>query len=115
MSYEYKNPLERGYKKVKLSKKYHNKLFKGRQIKWSDKYDYYLKENNFIMHKTKNSLYIGLATILLPFICLLSLIECFDILKEYRSLFNQKKLGKHSSDGIGKNTDLLQKVKKYIR
>lgn len=39
--YKYSNPIERGYTMFRLTKRQHNNLFKYRQIKWSDRYDYY--------------------------------------------------------------------------
>jgi len=108
--YKYKNLIDRGYTKFSLTKKQHNSLFKRRQLNWFDKYDYYINENQIIMENSKNFLYIIVYTFLLPFLCLISLIKCKNIIDEYISLFNQKKLGKYSTDKVSKNTDLYDDI-----
>ena len=66
--YIYKNPLDEGYKKFKLTKKQHNQLFKHKQIKWLDKYEYYINEDGVILHRFYNWKVIILNTIFFPII-----------------------------------------------
>ena len=46
MNYTYKSPIDSGYTQFKLTKKQHNALFKYRQIKWQDGYEYYYSLDN---------------------------------------------------------------------
>lgn len=109
--YIYKNPLDNGYKKFKLSKKTHNKLFKYRQIKWIDKYEYYYNDKQIIFHKFYNPLVIIFNTLLFPVSVLLYGImnfkECWLDLKK---TYNQKKYGSFSSDSIPNGSDIYKKI-----
>lgn len=98
--YKYVNPKDIGYKKIKVSKKLFNSAFKYRRIPWYSKIDVWYKEetNDMICEEYKNLYFIILATIALPFICLLCLMNSKETILEYLSLFNQKKKGKHRSD-----------------
>ena len=58
--YVYQDPLTKGYKQFKLSRKQHNKLFEHRQIKWFDKYKYYYNDNSILLHRYYNLLFIVL-------------------------------------------------------
>jgi hypothetical protein len=113
--YIYKNPLDNGYKKFKLSKKVHNQLFKHRQIKWIDRYEYYYNDKQIILHNFYNPLAIILNTIMFPISVLLNGIinikECWlDLKKSY----NQKKYGSFSSDSIYNSSDIYKKIMDII-
>jgi len=113
-SYKYEDPLQNGYKKVYLSKDDYNRLFKRRQIRWYQSCDYYLKDDAFEIHKAYNYLFILIATISLPFLCLLSLIECKETLLNYKNLYRQKKLGNFSLDRIYKSERKFKEIKRVL-
>lgn len=113
--YQYKNPLNQGYRKIFFTKKQHNELFSKRQIRWFDKYDYYINENHFIMECSYNTLFIILATLALPFVCLLSLINTKEILKDYTRLYKQKEKGNFSADDVYSSSELFSKIKSIAK
>jgi len=115
-NYIYKNPLDQGHKQFYLTKKQHNKLFKNRQIKWYDKYEYYYNDNCILLHKFYNLKAIILSTILLPIIVLMEgLINIKETMYDYKSLCNQKRSGSFSGDDICKGTDMYNEVMKAIK
>ncbi len=113
--YVYKNPLNNGYKKFKLSRKQHNQLFQYRQIKWYDKYEYYYNDHEILLHKFSNVLGIVVATILFPadvlFQGLFNIKECCD---ELISLYNQKKYGSYIPDCISKGSPMYTEIMEII-
>lgn len=115
MSYKYENPLDRGYKQFTLIKKQHNELFKYRQIKWYDRYEYYYNEHCVLLHKFYNWEAVIITTILFPITLLLvglaNMKECF---KDLKSLYNQKKSGSFITDSISSGTETYNKVIKII-
>lgn len=113
--YQYKNPLDHGYRKIFFTKKQHNELFSKRRIRWFDKYDYYINRDHFIMECSYNTLFIIFATIALPFVCLLSLINIKEILKEYTRLYKQKEKGNFSMDDVYVSSELFSKIKSIAK
>ena len=113
--YKYEDPLERGYQKIFLTKKQHNELFPKRKMRWHDKYDHYIKEDDFLMECTKNKLFIVMATLLLPLVMLLSLIQSKEIFNEYKSLFKQKSLGNFTLDNLSSETKTFQKIRQLVK
>ena len=85
--------------------------FSKRQIKWFDKYDYYISEEHFIMECSYNTLFIILSTFALPFVCLLSLINIKEILKDYASLYKQKEKGNFSIDDVYSHSEMFSEIK----
>lgn len=115
-NYQYTNPLDNGYKQFKLTKKQHNQLFKNRQIKWYDKYEYYYNNKLILLHKFYNWQAVLLNTIMFPLTVLVEgLGDIKEIIKDIKSLFNQKKYGSFISNGIWSNTDLYDDVMKIIK
>lgn len=97
--YEYKCPTEKGYTKINIAKKQHNEYFLRRQIKWHDKYEYYINDHCILLCRFNNWKLIVVMTLFLPF---LILIEGLGNIKEtwedYTGLFKQREKGKFSSD-----------------
>lgn len=113
--YVYKNPIEQGYIKFKLTKKQHNQLFKYRQIKWCDKYEYYYNEHYVILHKFYNKKSIILATILFPIWVLLNgLVNIKETWIELIKLYNQKKYGSFGGDDVSNGSETYDKIMKII-
>ena len=114
--YVYKNPLDEGYKKFKLTKKQHNQLFKHRQIMWFDKYEYYINEHEVLLHKFYNWKVIILNTIFFPIVVLLNGIVNFkECCIEMKKLYNQKKYGYFISDYIYSGTETYEQIKNLIQ
>lgn len=114
--YVYKNPLDEGYKKFKLTKKQHNQLFKHRQIMWFDKYEYYINEHGVLLHKFYNWKVIILYTIFFPIVVLLNGIANFkECCTEMKKLYNQKKYGYFISDYIHSGTETYEQIKNLIQ
>ena len=115
-NYIYKNPLDEGYKQFYLTKKQNNKIFKNRQIKLCNKYEYYYNDNCILVHKFCNWKGIIANTILLPIVILVEGIGDFkEIMIEYKELYNQKKCGSFIQDNIYKDSNLFNEVIKVIK
>ena len=112
--YKYKNPIDNGFKKVKLTKKKHNELFPNRKIIWCDKYDYWISEDTFITERTVNIFGLIVATITLPFTCLFELKNTKENIKVYLNFFNQKEKGKHYSEYYYKKNEVFNKILTHI-
>lgn len=112
--YKYVNPKEKGYILTNLSKSDLQKVFTKRNFKWYTKVDVWHKEKNntFLIEETKNIYFIFVATIAYPFACICSLREAIETTREYFSLFNQKKKGKHRSDTTHKKSEINEKLHK---
>ena len=115
MEYKYTAPEKIGMRKVKLSKKDHNELFKRRKRRIFDHYDYYVGEDTFLMERTLSWFSIIIYTLILPFVCLASLIECKNTFNDWKSLFKQKEKGKHISNIIYSNSDLFGEILDRIK
>ena len=114
--YVYRNPLDNGYKQFKLTKQQHNKLFKYRQIKWCDKYEYYYKDNRILIHKFGNWKLIILQTVLFPFNVLYAGFSNFkELIDEYKSMYNQKKYGSFVADSVGKSSKIYDEIMEIIQ
>jgi len=109
--YIYKNPLEQGYKQFKLTRKQHNELFKYRQLKWTDKYEYYYNDKNILIFKFASILLTILTTILFPISLLFyGLKDTKEIIQDHKKIYNQKKYGLFVSDSICSNSDIYKKI-----
>jgi len=114
-NYIYTNPLDKGYKQFKLTKKQHNKLFKYRQMRWCDKYEYYYNGNEILIHKFINLPTKILATILFPFYLLFYGMGNFkELIKEMKSGYNQKKYGAFSVDSTTNGSNTYKAIMQLI-
>jgi hypothetical protein len=114
--YVYKNPVDNGYKKFKLSKKQHNQLFKHRQIRWIDRYEYYYNDKHVLLHKFYSPLVVILNTLLFPVTVLLNGIVHFkECWKDLKSTYHQKKSGSFVSDNIWCSSETYDKIMDIIK
>lgn len=114
-AYTYDDPLERGYKKFKLSKKQHNHLFPKRKRKWNTTYEYFYNEHRVILQQYTSKRAIMLTTLLFPVLILFAGLSNFkEALTEMKWLYNEKKYGKFSSDWIGKGQHRKEDNEKYF-
>ncbi|WP_336761318.1 hypothetical protein [Paenibacillus sp. USHLN196] len=101
--YTYRNPVDRGYKQFKLSKKQHNYLFPKRKKKWNARYEYYYSDERVIMQQLSSYSAIVLTTVLFPVLILFAGLSNFkEAITEMKWLFNEKKYGKFSEDWINR-------------
>ena len=118
-NYEYKNPIDQGYKQFHLTKSQHNKLFEHRQIKWHDKYEYYYNDKEIIMHNYNNWKSITLYTLAFPILLIYhGLSNIKETISDYKELFNQKKYGSFVSDSVYKDKNkecLYEEIMKVIK
>ncbi|QNR65383.1 hypothetical protein IAQ67_15935 [Paenibacillus peoriae] len=111
--YIYNNPLERGYKQFKLSKKQHNHLFPKRKKKWNTRYEYYYNDKRIIVQHFTSYLAIALTTIMFPVLILFAGLSNFkEAITEMKHLYFEKKYGKFYEDWI--NSEIHQKDNKII-
>lgn len=119
MGYEFKYTEDNGFQKVHISKKDHNDMFEYRQIKWCDKYEYYLNEDTgqFVMIKLTSFPAKILATVAYPLLILLhGIVNYKEVNTEIYRMWNQKKTGSFSGDDSHKSqqgwNELMSIVKK---
>ena len=101
MGYEFQYTKENGYQQVKVFKKDHNAMYQYRQIKWFDKYEYYLNEErgHFVMIRFMALPAVLLNTLAYPLLVLMNgLVNYKDINRSMRQIWNPKKLGSFSCD-----------------
>jgi hypothetical protein len=116
MSYQYKDPQDRGYKKFNLTKEQHNEIFKNRKRSWTDKYDYYYKEDRIEIHKSFNWIAVILNTIIFPVNLLAYGITNYkEVWKDTVRLFDQKNNGAFVSAGYWKDESRFKQMMEIIK
>lgn len=101
--YTYDDPLDRGYKQFKLTKKQHNKLFPKRKIKWNTRYEYYFNKDRVILQRFTSYKAIILTTVMFPVLILFAgLYNIKEAITELKCMYNEKKYGKFSEEWITK-------------
>lgn len=116
MAYKYKNPIDRGFKKVKFTKKQHNELFPRRKIRFGEKYEYYLSDRWLELYCFYGIPIIILNTLLFPILILLhGLTNIKEVFKDVISLYNQKDKGSFTSDSIPSSSDLYKRALKILK
>lgn len=111
MKYVYKDPVENGFNKFYLKKKDHNIIFKNRKNTWKNRYEYYISDNQILIHQFPSFLAIVVALIFYPFSFFVHGFANYnEINGEYKSLLNPKKYGSFRSDTIRKEADLFKKI-----
>jgi hypothetical protein len=113
--YKYISPLEEGFKQFKLTKEQHNTLFKYRQIKWFDKYEYYYNKDMIKLHRFYNWKAIIASTLFFPVTLIIHGVENLsEISNELKCMYNQKMTGNFSGDAIWKDSDTYTKIIELI-
>lgn len=111
--YEYSDPVENGFIKIKLSRKQHNKLFPKRVKRFSDHYDYYISDGEFVMHRTATLFYKIWITLLFPIVVIFGgLGNVKEIMAEYGDLYHEKERGTFMSDSCWARTDKYKAIVK---
>lgn len=113
--YKYISPIDKGFKQFKLTKKQHNSLFKYRQIRWFDKYEYYYNDSMIELHRFYNWKVVIVSTLFFPVTLFINGIgNIKEIIKELKSMYKQKEIGSFSGDSIWKDSDTYTKVIEII-
>ena len=119
MSYTYVDPIDKGYKEIKISKKKHNEFFPKRKITFKSSlyivYKYYISDYGILIYKFTSKFGIILNLILFPIVVLMGGLENIkEIIIDYKKLLNEKKYGTFVSDHLSSKNDIYIKVKNYI-
>ena len=103
MKYKYKDPREMGFKKVKISKKDHNKLFPKNKVGFFQRYEYFLHEEigQIITHKyTSYKIFIWIIPVT-PFAIFWHGFK--EYISEVKDIINEKEKGHFVATSIYKN------------
>jgi hypothetical protein len=114
--YKYKNPLENGYKKIKVSNDIHNKVFKFKQMNLSRKlfksYTWYISDKRVKVEELDNWFAIVINTIFFPWSLLMVGLSNFNELKlEFKRMYNQRKYGAFYEEVIWESSTAYELVK----
>lgn len=115
MHYKYECPSTRGYKKVRLTRVEHKRLFHNRPLRWHNRYEYYIRDSDFLIRRFTGIFAVFLIVLMSPVIVLFyglaNIKETFDELKR---IVMQKKYGAFSSDVIFKTSPSFPAILKAI-
>lgn len=108
--YKYKNPLDLGYKKVKFNKKTHNFLFPNRRARWIKRFEYYVKDSDFLIHQFDSYTAIFLNIITFPLVGLMHGFFNKEVLREYKRMLFPKKNGAFVEDKIWSRSEKYKQI-----
>jgi hypothetical protein len=113
--YQYKNPIDQGYKQFNLTKKQHNELFPYRKKTWLVKYEYYYNQYEILLHKFATIPAIILETLLFPVnVLICGLADIKDLIKDVKGLYRPKKYGSFVGDSVYKGSEAYEKIMQII-
>lgn len=114
--YQYRDPVDNGCTKIKLTRQQHKQLFKNRPLSIFRHYDYYIGDDKLILHSTTSLFWTIVVTIGFPIVLLFGGLSNFKaIVKEYHELYNQKRLGHFSADQCWSNTETYANVARIAK
>lgn len=115
MIYNYKDPAESGFKKIKLTRRQHNYLFKYRPRKWYQRVEYYISPEKFRMEIYTGRVAIFLIVALFPVNFLMAgLSNIGELLRDYKRLLNERGCGAFICDECWSNTDMYEEISRII-
>jgi hypothetical protein len=98
-NYKYICPTEKGFTRVYITRKQHKELLPTRKLGIFHKYEYYLSDDAYQIDRVVSKIGICIHIVAFPFyIPYIGLRNFKELIKEYKEIFNQKELGKFSSD-----------------
>ena len=100
MTYEYVDPRTQGWRRVRLSRADHNRIFSKRQVRWFNRYEYFMKDGEFLMHRFITWPAVGLSLLVFPVMLLVHGVANRDLWREYADLMRQKKTGNFVFEGF---------------
>ena len=99
MSYEYINLCTKGFIRIPITRKQHNKLLPNRKQRFGAKIEYYWHpENNIFEAQYFCSTWFKVVLILTMFIPAVIMVGVPDAIRDTRNLICERKLGKFSRD-----------------
>ena len=99
--YKYRDLTKEGFKQVFISKKCHNDLFPNRQIKWHNRYEYYLSEKMIHMERYTTLFAKLLMMLILPISYIwYGMANYKQLNKEVYNIWHEKERGSFSNDVI---------------
>lgn len=111
MEYQYRNPIDRGFKQFTLTRKQHNSLFKYRQMRLWDRYEYYYNEHMILLHKFTRNWVVAVNVLLLPHLIILhGVSNTKKIMRELREMIDQKRYGCFIEDSAHSGSETYSKV-----
>lgn len=117
MSYKYKDPISEGFAKVKFTTKQHNALFKNTQKKWFTSYEYYIREDKFVMHRFESVSAKILNWVTMPIMILFhGFANWKEVVKDSCSTKkSEKKNGSFVSDTVWAKSDLYKQIVEVLK
>lgn len=96
------HPSEKGYIKLNIPSTEINKVFKMRRLHWTQSFSLWYNPLGckYLLVESLNTKARIIHTMVLPFLCLLSLVQIKDIWQGYLDSFNVLVKGKYCSDTI---------------
>lgn len=114
--YQYRDPVDNGCTKIKLTRKQHKQLFKNQPLGLVRHYDYYIGDDKLIVHRTTSLFWKTVVTIGFPIIALgYGIFNIKEVLREYHELYNEKRLGHFRSDQCWSNSDTYAAVARIAK
>ena len=114
--YQYTDPVDNGFTKIKLTRHHHKQVFKNQPLSVFHHYDYYIGDNELILHRTTSLFWKVVITIGFPFVVIWYGISNFkDLLKEYHELYNEKRLGHFISNPYRSSTKTYAAVTRIAK
>ena len=111
--YVYKDPCAEGYRKVKISKADHRRLFPARPLKWHNRFEYYLRDDAFLIHRFVSAPAVALNTILFPVMLLAHGLTNFKMVwRDHYGTIKQKETGSFSSDKVWSSSAAFPEIVK---
>ncbi|WP_336747863.1 hypothetical protein [Pantoea vagans] len=112
MSYVYINPCEKGFIRIPVTRRQHNKLIPNRKQKFGAKIEYYwLPESRIFEAQYFCSFWMKAALIIFMFIPAVFMQGIPETIRDIGDLIHERKRGKFSSDrswlSIGRDDELL--------
>ena len=117
--YKYEDPTTKGMTRVFLTQKQHNELFPHRPRSWKLRYDYFLDENRFEMHRMVSVVGQIIVTVLFPLSLLMEGFGNFkEIVQDHKKAIWQRTYGNFNKDVVFNNDrqqDLFAEICKQVR
>ena len=108
--YKYKNPLDLGYKKVKINKKTHDIFFPHMKARWIKRFEYYVKDSDFLIHQFDSYTCIFLNLITFPLVGLMHGFFNKEVFRDYKRMLFPKKNGAFVEDKIWSSSNKYQEI-----
>lgn len=108
--FKYTNPVDMGFKKIKLTSKQHKEIFKTyyNDRSWRTHVEYYMNDSCVYVHTFSSWILILLAILLFPASCFMC--GVIDAWNETKRLFSQKKSGNYNNHIYYNTSDVYKSI-----